>query len=156
MCIFKRYIWGGEKLSLNSVLQLPEEERFCSEATNGGGGRGSRYVGVPGDPVFGDALAQKPNSHSASNSCPTEAHFPSAPLVRPPSRCSPQPCPSLFPPLPAPWFGWRSIKKGDSPFHYSGGRWRAEERYNEVLDIFSCKLNNTVRTTLYRKIGLTQ
>lgn len=48
------------------------------------------------------------------------------------------------------------MRKGDPPFHYSGGGKRAEERENEILDISSYRLSSTVRTALQRKTGLTQ
>ena len=48
VCVFKSCIWGGEKLSLSSVFSCPEKSRFCSEATGGGSGKGSGWVGMPG------------------------------------------------------------------------------------------------------------
>ena len=104
------------------------------------------------DPAFGGTLARNPTATRPQTLVPQR---PISPLLHWFAHLGARP--SLFwPPLPAPWFGWRSMRKGDPPFHYSGGGKRAEERENEILDISSYRLSSTVRTALQRKTGLTQ
>lgn len=135
-------------------FSCPEEERSCVQKLLLVAGKGSRWVGVTGDPA-GESLEYISSKGWRPPRLAPSSQRGQFPLCFSLYR---DPCPIpvlasfLLPPIPR--FRWRSRKKGESPFHYRGRRWRVEERDTGVVDTSSWRLNGVIRTSLNRWLGV--